>query len=70
MSDIVRNTANTYMRNNFLGTFRKIISENDEVNGFIKTCLQDVEKQVKVTCTNAISEIVSENDKFKPIFDG
>jgi len=61
--------TNSYMRNNFLFFFRKEVSENKEVQGFVSQHLKEVEDKVNVTAKNSVDRIVDTSSKFNPIFD-
>jgi hypothetical protein len=59
--------ANDYMKNNFLSFFRKEVSENREVTGFITQHLQDVEQRVQDTAKQQINSIVENSAELNPI---
>ena len=60
--------ANNYMRNNFTPFFRREVSENKEVQGFVSQHLKDVEKQVENTTQSSIRRIVDTSTELNPIF--
>lgn len=61
--------TNNYMRNNFLSFFRKEVSENKEIQGFVSQHLKEVEDKVNVTAKKSVDKIVDTSSKFNPIFD-
>lgn len=65
----VESVANNYMRNNFQTFFRREVSENKEVTGFISNHLKDVEKQVNDVTSKTVSNILKTNTKYNPIFE-
>jgi len=64
----VESIANNYMRNNFQTFFRKEVSDNKEVTGFISSHLKDVEKQIDDVTNKTVSNILKTNTKYNPIF--
>jgi hypothetical protein len=64
----VETRADNYMKNNFLSFFKKEVQDNQMVNGFISTHLDQVKIKVEKSGQDVINRIVGNDPQMNPVF--
>lgn len=69
LNRLAENTCERFMKNNFRKLFDETIKNDHSISSFVNVHLAQIKNTVRATTEQAINEIISEHDKFRPIFD-